>query len=111
MGVLKDSSTWVQYSPPAGKVDEIPVFVGSVVKACSLQVKNVSGMETWNELLIATAHSDVLRPGENLGAKHMFEAECLWFKELQAMYYSEELCFLGKLQNHTTKDKFSKHIV
>ena len=109
--VLKDSSTWVQYSPPAGKVDEIPVFVGNVNKDYTLQVQGVSEMHTWNELLIATANSVILQPGENLGAKHMFEAECLWFVELQTMYYSDELYFLSKLQNHKTKDSFSKRIV
>ena len=109
--VLKDSSTWVQYSPPAGKVDEIPVFVGNVTKDYTLQVEGVSGMLTWNELLIATANSVLLRPGDKLGANHMVEAECLWFAELQAMYYPDELQFLSKLQNHKTKDSFSKRIV
>ncbi len=69
--ILRNSAEWSQYSPPKGKVDEVPVFVGNVTKSYSLQVGNVSEMQTWNELLIATATSVLLKDKEHLCAKHM----------------------------------------
>ncbi len=102
---------WSQYSPVPGKVDEIPAFVGNVNKSYNLHVEGVSEMQTWNELLIATATSLLLSGEEKLRAEHLFKAETLWFKELQSMYLPEDLAFLGNIQNHATKDSFTKRIV
>ena len=73
--VLKDPANWSQYSPPKDKVDEIPVYIGNVVKSYSLKVENVSDMQTLNELLIATATSVLLKDTEELSVKHLKEAE------------------------------------
>ena len=109
--ILKDSANWIQYSPFPGKVDEIPAFVGNVNKTYNLQVERVSEMQTWNELLIATVKSLILHGEEELRAEHLFKAENLWFKELQSIYFAEELAFLSNTQNHATKDSFTKRIV
>ena len=109
--VLKDQACWNQYSPPKGKVDEIPVYVGNINKAYSLQVGKVSEMQTWNELLIATATALLLNTNEELRAKHLAQAELLWFKELQSVHFSEELCFLQQIQNHATKDSHTKRVM
>ena len=106
--VLRDSANWSPYFPPKGKVDEIPVYIGNVVKSYSLKVENVSDMQTLNELLIATATSIMLKDTEKLSVKHLREAENMWFKELQSVHFSEELQFLSKLQNHATKDSYTK---
>ena len=62
-------------------------------------------------LLIATVTSLLLHGKEELSAEHLFKAETLWFGELQSIYFSEELAFLSNIQNHATKDSFTKRIV
>ena len=108
--ILKNSASWSQYSPPKGKVDEIPVFVGNISKSYTLQVKGVSDMQTWNELMIATATSVLLKGSEELSAKHMHEAEIMWFKELQSLHFSVEKHFLNQLSGHATKDSYTKRV-
>ena len=109
--VLRDSANWSQYSPPKGKVDEIPVYIGNVIRSYSLKVENVAGMQTLNELLIATATSILLNDTEELSVKHLREAEYMWYKELQSVYFAEDLQFLSKLQNHARKDSYTKRIM
>ena len=109
--ILRNSAEWSQYSPPKGKVDEVPVFVGNVTQSYSLKVGNVSEMQTWNELLIATATSVLLKDEEELCAKHMDQAEFMWFKELQSVHFSQEKQFLFQLDGHATKDSYTKRIM
>ena len=108
---MRDTANWSQYSPPKGKVDEIPVYIGNVIRSYSLKVENVAGMQTLNELLIATATSILLNDTEELSVKHLREAEYMWYKELQSVYFAEELQFLSQLQNHATKDSYTKRIM
>ena len=80
--VLKDPACWKQYSPPKGKVDEIPVYVGNVSKTYSMLGDKVEDIQTWNELLITTATSLLLAKNEDLSVKHLVSAEMMWFMEL-----------------------------
>ena len=58
-------------------------------------------METWNELLLITASTLLVQGAETPTAYHLRKAKIMWFKELQAKHFSEELQFLKDIGVNT----------